>query len=83
MAGALVSPLISAPRLELPLRGLPIVTAVIVNTAGFGSSVQLSLGACFNFFDVSRLHVLKLSEIAWHQIRGLTPSFPDVSMLEP
>lgn len=32
MAGALVSPLMSAPRLELPLRALPIVTSISVCT---------------------------------------------------
>lgn len=33
IAGALVSPLISAPKLELPLRGLPIVQAMLSITA--------------------------------------------------
>ena len=30
MAGALVSPLMSAPKLELPLRGLPILDSMSV-----------------------------------------------------
>jgi hypothetical protein len=42
IAGALVSPLISAPRLELVLRGLPIVIYMIFSVAGF----QSSLGLC-------------------------------------
>lgn len=41
IAGALVSPLISAPRLELVLRGLPIVIYMILSVAGFQSSLGL------------------------------------------
>ena len=49
MAGALVSPLISAPRLELVLRGLPIVIYMVFSVAGF----QSSLGLCILTFSYS------------------------------
>ena len=46
MAGALVSPLISAPKLELPLRGLPILDSLSVAVAESKSFVWLCLAAC-------------------------------------
>lgn len=46
IAGALVSPLISAPRLELVLRGLAIVVYMILSVAGF----QSSLGSAYSRF---------------------------------
>jgi hypothetical protein len=68
IAGALVSPLISAPRLELVLRGLPIVIYMILSVAGFQSSLGLSVA--------SSSHVLlNLSDAAWHGSQG-DPPFP-------
>lgn len=83
IAGALVSPLISAPKLELPLRGLPILNSrllllllalahqsepVWAHARLFCNSGQTSLTA----------HVLKLSETGLAQkqmaILPLTPA---------
>ena len=67
IAGALVSPLISAPRLELVLRGLAIVIYMILSVAGF----QSSLGLCVAVYSPRSLHVLlNLSDAAWHGSRS-------------
>ena len=67
IAGALVSPLISAPRLELVLRGLAIVIYMILSVAGF----QSSLGLCVAAYSPRSLHVLlNLSDAAWHGSQG-------------
>jgi hypothetical protein len=68
IAGALVSPLISAPRLELVLRGLAIVVYMILSVAGF----QSSLGSAYSRFltCLSFRMCLNLSDAAWHGSQG-------------
>ena len=63
IAGALVSPLISAPRLELVLRGLPIVIHMVLSVASF----QSSLGLCFSYFAKFGMCLLKFIRrgLAW------------------
>lgn len=78
IAGALVSPLISAPRLELVLRGLAIVIYMVFSVAGF----QSSLGLCVThvFLRVREVRMcLDLSNVAWHGVRGNNSALSDKS----
>lgn len=75
IAGALVSPLISAPRLELVLRGLAIVIYMVFSVAGF----QSSLGLCILTFSYVSLfsHVLGFYRTRLGMESGGTiPPFP-------
>jgi hypothetical protein len=68
IAGALVSPLISAPRLELVLRGLAIVIYMVFSVAGFQYSrflTCLSFRMCLDF--IARLGM---------ESGGTIPPFP-------
>ena len=81
IAGALVSPLISAPRLELVLRGLPIVIYMILRVAGFQSSIGLCVAPRTHGFLGASLFCkvrmcLNLSDAAWHKSSGGIPPFP-------
>ena len=78
MAGALVSPLISAPRLELVLRGLAIVIYMVFSCCWFPIIARGSVFSRFLYSFRRSSHVLGfLSDAAWHGIRGgQIPPFP-------
>ena len=81
IAGALVSPLISAPRLELVLRGLPIVIYMTLSVAGSQSSLGLCVAVYSRSLTVSLFAkfacALNLSDAAWHGSQGDNSALSD------